>query len=254
VRWLKKKQLSYFAVGFAVLLLVVLLLLAQSSFRGAAGIVLPDEPASAGLEVNSADSQPNVVEITPETVKPAMMALTRPASYARTQIVETFWSGGSGQSVSQVYVSGNRTRIDTRLPDNSIRHTLVAYENGATQAAIGVWYDDDTQWTTLHGGHLAADLAGRMLTYETLRELPVERIAAADYQMYSGVPCIYVETVTSDAGYADRYWVGVDTGLLCAAERVWGGEVVYRFTASQPEPDAPGESLFLLPDGSALGA
>ena len=89
-----------------------------------------------------------------------------------------------------------------------------------------------------------------MLTYETVRDLPAEEIAAADYRMKDALYCIYVETAPDSGGYTSRYWVSVADGLLYAAEREWGGEVVYRFTASAPDADLPDETLFLLPDGS----
>ena len=242
--------MTHVTMGFGVLLLVVvLLLLAWGGRRKSGGITLPEvQTDSAGAEDPGEESQLNVVAITPETVRPAINTRSRPISYSRVQTVETFWSGGSGQSVSQIHVSGARTRLDTQLPDGSVRHMLVV------GGAAGVWYDDETEWTLLRSQQLNADLAARMLTYETVRDLPVERIAQADYRDLEGVYCIYVETVPDSQGYTDRYWVSVDSGLLHAAERLHGGELVYRFTAGLPETTVPGEDLFLLPDGSNAGA
>lgn len=234
-------------MGFGVLLLVVVVLLAWSGRRATGGIVLPEAQGdSTGVEGDGGESRLNIVEITPETVKVAIATRSRPSSYSRTQVVETFWSGGSGQSASQVYVSGGRTRLDTQLPDGSVRHTLVSGESA------GVWYDDETDWALLRAGQFSPDLLGRMLTYETVRDLPAQSIAAADYREREGLPCIYVETRPDEGGYADFYWVSVDTGLLCWAERTRHGTLIYRFTAEMPETVAPDESLFLLPDGSAL--
>ncbi|MCI8438748.1 MAG: hypothetical protein HFF73_04440 [Oscillospiraceae bacterium] len=247
-----KKRMTYFSVGFGILLVVVVALLARSSRREPAGIVLPDSPIDAeDLGMEHVESQLNVLAISPETVKPAIATLSRPVSYSRTQKVETFWSGGSGQSISQVSVSGSRTRIDTRMADGSIRHMLLASRSAeGPGTAAWTWYDDETDWTALPSGPPTADLAGRMLTYETVRDLPAEEIAAADYRMKDALYCIYVETAPDSGGYTSRYWVSVADGLLYAAEREWGGEVVYRFTASAPDADLPDETLFLLPDGS----
>ena len=196
------------------------------------------------MEDDGSESRLNVVSITPETVRPAINTLSRPAAYSRVQTVETFWSGGSGQAVSQIHVSGGRTRLDTQLPDGSVRHMLVV------GGAAGVWYDDETEWKLLRSRQLSADLAARTLTYETVRDLPVERIAQADYRSLEGVYCIYVETAPDSQGYVDRFWVSVDTCLLHAAERLQNGALVYRFTATAPDAAAPDEALFLLPDGS----
>lgn len=223
------------------------LVLVQMGSRGGGGIRLPEGSAEAETgEGQDAVSGVDVLEITPGTVKPAISTLSRPVTYQRTQTVETFWSGGSGQTVSQVAVNGGTTRVDTALPDGSVRHTLVA------GSAAAVWYDDEEEWVVFRVEDFTADVAQRMLTYETVRELPVEDIAQADYRELDGVYCIYVETGPDEAGYADRYWVSVSSGLLYAAERTCQGELVYRFTTTEPDAETPEESLFRLPDGSAL--
>lgn len=244
-----KRRMTYFTMGFGVLLLVVvLLLLAWGGHRRSGSIVLPEAQAdSSGMEGAGEESRLNVVAINPETVRPAINTLPRPASYSRLQTVETFWSGGSGRSVSQVHVSGVRTRLDTQLPDGSVRHMLVVGD------AAGVWYDDEAEWTLLRSPQLSAEMAARMLSYETVRDLPVDRIAQADYRSLEGVSCIYVETAPDGLGYQDRYWISVESGLLHAAERLQSGELVYRFTGAPVEAAAPGEELFSLPDGSGAG-
>lgn len=248
----KKKRAFYLVLGFGALLVVVMLLLAWGGRRQSQGIVLPESQGdSAGVGEEGGESRLNTITITPETVRPAISTLSRPASYSRSQTVEIFWSGGSGQSASQIYVSGGRTRLDIQQADGSVRHMLLETEaNGGTLA--GVWYDDETDWRVMRSPYLNADLAGRMLTYETVRDLQVETIVMADYREKDGVNCVYVETEEDGDGYAERYWVSVDNGLLYMAERLWNGEAIYRFTAGTPEIAAQEESLFLLPDGGLL--
>lgn len=247
-----RKRMTYMTMGFGVLLLVVMILLVWGGRRQSGQIVLPENQSdSAGPGEDSPDSRLDTITISPETVRPAIGALARPASYSRTQTVETFWSGGSGQSVIQVYVSGSRTRLDETLPDGGVRHTLV--ESGEPSVAC-VWYDDETEWVRLRSedGAQAADRAGRMPTYETVQNLRPEDILQADYREAFGGECIYVET--RDGAYLERYWVRVDSGLLVSAEREWEGGLVYRFTAGEPVISPQEESLFLLPDGSTPGA
>lgn len=250
-----KKRITYmtmgFTIGFGVLLVVFMLLLAWSGHRRSGGIVLPEsQSGAADMGDEGQNSWLNAVSITPETVRSAIGVLSRPTAYSRSQVVETFWSGGSGQSASQVYVSGARTRLDTALPDGGTRHILVEAVSGRTLA--GVWYDDETNWTKLRSPDLTADQAGRMLTYETVRDLPPESIALADYRKAYGENCIYVETKPDGAGYLDRYWVSVDSGLLIGAERLWEGNAVYRFSAAELEIAPQEDGLFLLPDGGVL--
>ena len=241
-----------FIVSITAAVGLVILLLVWSGRRQSQGIVLPESQGdSASVGEESGESRLNTLAITPETVRPAISILSRPVTYSRSQTVETFWSGGSGQSLSQVYVSGGRTRLDTQLADGGVRHMLVEADPDGGSVA-GVWYDDGTDWRLLRSPDLTADMAGRMLSYETVQELPVETIAMADYRKRDGVSCVYVETVEDGEGYVDRYWVSVDSGLLHMAERLWNGNLIYRFTASAPEIAAQDESLFLLPDGRAL--
>lgn len=245
---MRKRQLPYLILGFSILLAVAVAMLALGTRRDSGGIVLPETLGDTSGMGGGGAGIVHVVEITPETVRPAVATLLRPTTYSRVQTVETFWSGGSGQSVTQVYVSGGRTRLDTQLVDGSVRHMLFAGEMAA------VWYDDETVWTTLDASRLSPDLAERMPTYETVLDLPASAIAEADYRELDGQRYIYVETKADSGGYTDRYWVGVDTGLLHAAERLEDGTLVYRFTATAPESAAIAEELFLLPDGSQLGA
>lgn len=243
---MKKMGTTYLVLGLSVLLAVIVVLLAWSGRRGTREIVLPEGPADADGGGTGQESL-DVVEITPDTVRTAIATLSRPQAYSQNQTVETFWSGGSGQSVSRVSVSGGRTRIDTRLPDGSVRHMLFAGDLAA------VWYDDETDWIVRPVQELTPDMAARMLSYEDVVQLPSESIHIADYRELEGARCIYVETGEDAQGYAGRYWVDVDTGLLRMAERTQNGETVYRFTAEAPESGAAEESLFLLPDGGALG-
>ena len=244
-----KKKLAYFHMGFAVLLIVVVLILMRGTLRETAMIVLPEMPAdSSGTEGGASQNGLHVISVTPQTVQAAISTLDRPVAYQRQQVVETFWSNGSGRSVSQVSVSGDYTRIDTPLADSSVSHMLVA---GGT---VAVWYDEDLTWTTLHSDHFTADIAQRMLTYETVLELPTIRISQADYRNYDNIYCIYVTTEPDKDGYSESFWVSVESGLLIAAERFYDGALIYRFSAAEPETEDLDSDLFLLPDGSSLNS
>lgn len=241
----KSRQSVYFGVGVVLLAAVVTALLVRSARLTPVDIVLPEDAAGASLEGEDAGTGLDVVEIDPQTVGAAIAALDRPAAYSRTQTAETFWSGGSGRSVSQIYVSGGAVRLDTAQADGSVRHVLVS------GGAAALWYDDEKTWTALAASEHTADGYARMPSYEDAAELDPARIAAADYRERDGVACVYVETFPDGDGYADRWWVAADWGLLYAAERDWNGELIYRFTAGAPESGIPDASLFLLPDGSA---
>ncbi len=247
---MSKNRMTYVTLGFGVLLVVVMVLLVWGGRRQSGEIILPESQSDGqGAEDGASASTLNVISLTPETVGSAVSVLARPSAYARTQTVETFWSGGSGQSVIRIYVSGDRTRLDETLSDGSVRHTLLA---GGEPGWAAVWYDEETEWALLdvEDAALAADQTARIPTYETVRDLAVSDIARADYREACGGQCIYVETQPDADGYQDRYWVRVDSGLLAAAERLWQGELIYRLSADEPDLSPQEEALFLLPDGS----
>lgn len=246
---LKKKNITYFSVGIAILLLATALFLTRGGPRQSGGIVLPAMPVDTETSgTDSGEESLNIISITPETVQPAISTLSRPSTYRRTQTVETYWSGGKGSSVSQVAVSGAYTRVDTAMPDGGSCHMLVVGENAA------VWYDEEQTWYEFSAADYSADIAQRMLSYETVLDLPVSQILQAEYRQEDGVYCIYVTTRENDEGYMDSYWVSVSSGLLYKAERHLGNNLIYRFISSEPEGDSPEEENFLLPDGSVLSA
>ena len=242
-----KGKMAYFHMGFAVLLVVIILILIRGTLRNTSTIVLPEMPAdSSSAEGNTTENGLRVISVSPQTVQAAISTLDRPVAYQRQQTVETFWSGGSGKSGSQVSVSGEYTRIDTTMADGSVSHMLVSGD------AVAVWYDEETVWTTLRSDHFTADIAQRMLTYESVLELPKSSIVEADYRDHNGEYCIYVATEEDPDGYVEQYWVSVETGLLVAAEKRYLGQLVYRFSSAQPETEEPESGLFLLPDGSTM--
>jgi hypothetical protein len=236
--------MTYFTLGIGVLLVALVLLLGGGSGRNGS-IVLPEMPADTDTSTEEmAEGDVDLVQITPGTVQPAIYTLSRPTSYKRTEVVETFWSGGKGQSVSQVAVSGATTRVDTTLADGSVKHMLIVGSKAA------VWYDEEDAWVELQQS--SADPAHRMLSYESVLELASSDIQEADYRDLDGVACVYVSTYPDEEGYSTSYWVSVSSGLLVAAARTWNGDMVYRFTSTDPDADVPSEELFLLPDGSVF--
>ena len=60
------------------------------------------------------------------------------------------------------------------------------------------------------------------------------------------------ETEPDEAGYVERYWVSVSSGLLAAAERECDGAVVYRMAALTVSYDGVDAEDFTLPNGTVL--
>lgn len=235
--------------GIVILVVLVVLLMLMSNLRRSSRVVLPDTGSAAESDENlpSGGDALTVVEVSPETVQAAVATLRRPESYSRSITVEYLWDGGSGTAEMTVSVSGRWSRIDRTLPDGQVRHTVT---DGETTY---IWYNSENEVFAGAAGTITPDMEQTVPTYEAVLELPMERITQADYRMVSDVRCIYVETTEDEWGYAQRYWVSVDTGLLVVAERLQKGETVYRMAALSADLTAPAPALFTLPDGTVLG-
>ena len=195
---MEKRKISRVAMGFIVLVVLVIVLMFTNSLRRSSRITLPEEGNTAEqTEENNAavDDALTVIAVTPETVQTAIETLHRPAQYSRTIRVEQVWSGGSGSFDTTVTVSDRWTRTDRTLADGQTRHTITDGE------ITYIWYDSESAVYSGPAGEITPDDEQAIPTYETILELPVEDIAAADYRSVSDVNCIYVETVEDPDGY-----------------------------------------------------
>ena len=244
-----KRNLKWITWAFAVATVLIVALMLTHTLQRSVHITLP-APSSASSDVQT-DPEGNrsalsIVEITPKSVQAAIETLSRPASYRRTVTLEQFWEGGSGSWTVSAYVKGKWQRTDRLMPDHRMRHTIT---DGET---VYIWYNSEKTVFTAPAGDITADHDQTIPTYEEILDLPVEEIALADYRFLSDVSCIYVETAEDAWGYALRYWVSVDSGLLVSAEKLWGGEVVYRMSALTLEQEEPTAADFTLPDGTCV--
>ena len=139
-------------------------------------------------------------------------------------------------------------QVDRGLPDGSTR---ISITNGE-QTYLWYGYGGDAEVVILPAGEFSADAEQSIPTYEDILDLPVEEIALADYRPLDVLTCIYVETTADPAGYATRYWVSVENGLLVQAERLLGEEAVYRMTSLYVDETEYDASRFTLPDGTVL--
>ena len=234
---------------FIVLTILIVAIMMAGSFRRPERIQLPAADSTSGSasgETDVNDDALTVVEVTPETVQVAIGSLSRPESYSRRVTVEQIWSGGSSTMETEVSVQNGWTRTDRTLPGGQVRHTVT---DGATTY---IWYNSEETVFETPAGIISADTEQMIPTYEDILALSVDTILAADYRTISDVNCIYVETVQDPYGYAMRYWVSVDTGLLVAAEKLLEDEAVYRMAALKLEDTVPTDEAFVLPDGRAL--
>lgn len=245
---MNKKHLNWMTITFAALALLVIGMMAMNTIRRPGEITLPDPDTAPDQLVEDADRTEGalaVIEITPDTVQAAIATLSRPEAYQRTITVEQFWNGGSAAYETAVAVDGAWTRTDRTMPDGRVRHTMIGSET------VYVWYNNEINLYSGPVGAVSADNEQSIPTYETILDLSADEIVAADYQDFSGIPCIYVEAVSSEE-HTLRYWVSVESGLLVAAEKLIQDETVYRMGALVVDSAEPPSGIFVLPDGTVL--
>ena len=245
-----KRKLNWITWAVLAVAIAAAVLMLSGSLSRTAHITLPpsDPPRDAAAGDSAAGSGVTVVEITPDTVQAAISSLSRPESYGRSVTVEYLWPGGGGTHELYTIVRGPWTRVDRGLPDGTTR---ISITNGE-ETHIWYGYDSGAETVTLPAGEFSADVEQSIPTYEDILDLPVEEIALADYRPLDALTCIYVETAADSAGYATRYWVSVENGLLVQAERLLGEDAVYRMTSLYVDETEYDASRFTLPDGTVL--
>ena len=215
-------------------------------------VILPDLGSAAG-EQPGGSSQPasnpyQMVEVTPDTVQNVIRTLARPASFYREVTAETLWPGGSSAVTVQVWTDGGWTHSRQTLPSGAVRHDLVGEDT------FYYWYEGDSQYRSAPADPLSADLSQRIPTYETVLALDQAGIRSAGYEQREAQLCILVEVEREEPRRTERYWIGVDSGLLEGAESEQNGQLVYRMTAAGLETPCPTGASFALPDGTRLHA
>ncbi|MCI7472684.1 MAG: hypothetical protein MSB10_03275 [Clostridiales bacterium] len=237
-----------------VLIGIVITVAMLSSFG--LGLFAPDTakiqlpaPAASQSQAPVGEDEYVRVEITTETVQYVVEhTLTRPESYGRTVTIEDFWGEGqSGVTRATVWVDGGWTHTTATLPGGAVRHSIVG------DGQFWLWYEGNSRVLTGSADENSADLEGqRIPTYEDVLQLKQSEIADAGYEDKEGVSCIFVETVPDSQGYAERYWISTDSGLLSCAETRLEGQLIYRMSAFSVDRPVPENASFALPDGTVL--
>lgn len=243
----KRNWITWTVLAVAI---TVAALMLGGTLNRTAHITLPpsDSPRDPAAGDGGASGSVTVVEITPETVQAAIESLSRPENYGRNVTVEYLWPSGGGTHELYTIVRGPWTRVDRGLPDGTTR---ISITNGE-ETYIWYGYGSNAEVISVPAGEFSADAEQSIPTYEDILDLPVEDIALADYRPLDALTCIYVETAADPAGYATRYWVSVENGLLVQAERILGEAAVYRMTSLYVDETEYDASRFTLPDGTVL--
>ncbi|MBE6960955.1 MAG: hypothetical protein E7445_00635 [Ruminococcaceae bacterium] len=245
-----KRRFNTAAMGFIILIVLVVGFLMSGSLRRTSHVALPDTTHPSTVSPDSSqygEDAVNKIEITPETVQSAIATLQRPGSYIQILVVEWLWENTSALSKMTAYVHDTLTRVDSVKTDGGTRHVVT---DGIRTA---VWYDDEAAYYIGNAGDVSADQEQSLPTYEEILLIDPQQIAKADYRVFSEENCIFVETIPDEYGIVQRYWVSVASGLLIGAERMEDGITFYRVASQQITRESTlTEQVFLLPDGTNL--
>ena len=249
---MEQKNRLLFSVAIILLIFIALLVsFGRILFHmDTPAVALPSvsvsQPGDSSGTGESLTPSNQTVSVTPQTVQSVISTLHRADSYYRELSVEEYWHNGAASTTVKVWVDGGWSHSFRDLPNGAGRHDLVGGDGAF------YWYNGSSRYEVLPVDDLAADLAQRVPTYETVLELDPDTITAAGYELKNDLPCIYVESVDPDTDTTHSYWVSVDNGLLVCAELRRAGEVVYRMTSSAIQSPCPLGAAFRLPDGTIL--
>lgn len=249
---MERKKRTVFAVLIAAIIVVAVFssfamnLFGQEDYQ----IRLPDFANGTGNDSSgnhdASGGEVMRVEVTPETVQGVIATLARSQSYHR-EINIALWAGKEeAVTTAQVWVDNGWTRTVVTSPNGTVQHNVVGNDTR------WIWYDGESTVISFPADKVVSDLVQRIPTYEDVLQLSQKDITATGYEKYEETVCIYVEVEQGELGSRERYWISVSDGLLVAAERVKGEQLVYRMTALSTESPAPLDSSFVLPDGQVL--
>ena len=246
-----RKRTALAAVIIAVVLAAVLYSFSLNLFAQMPELVLADSDASGSVEPNGEHSSGQgglIVEVSTRTVQTLIASLTRYESYSRSVTVEYYSAGKTVGAVSaQVWADGGWVRSDLTLSSGRMEHTIVG------DGRLWLWYDREEAVWSGPAGDFSADLIQRLPTYETVLALDRDSITAAGYVERDGLPCVFVEAVTPELKYVERYWISETSGLLVAAETEKDGELIYVLASREVvSPLDQITGIFVLPDGVQL--
>lgn len=242
---MKTKRSRVFIIIILLLAVAVVLyaILLRDPSVDTPSVILPTAMPTAGPGGPDGGGDVLRADVTPETVQAVVAELRRANSYSRRVTIEDYWEGGGAESELIVWVHNGSVRIRGEAEG---RNVLLL-----SDGRLYIWYDDSGEVYSGLYSEGDGDAWLRNISYETLLDLPAERITDAGYEKLRGESCIFAEYSTPNFGYRCVAHVSASTGLLMGTE-VWDGdELIYRMSSDAPDLSTPDEGWFEPPlDGS----
>jgi len=248
-----KRILVITAFGILFIAAVIgVMLLSPFLGRENAPTKLPETPAPPETPGETNQDVLNRVEATRETIQVIVSTLSRPKTYSRNVIIETFWGGGQAAYEISVSVQNGITSLLTKPPFGPEKRIII------TSDTLYIWYKGDRfpyigDISSMGDDIRTSDEWQMIVTYEDLLELDQDDIIEAGRTEYRGENCVYAVIRSPTLGYIATYYVSIDLGLITdVEEHDETGTLVYTMTTGECIVGEADPAAFILPDGTDL--
>ena len=248
---MKRRHLPYLAAAAALLAAALLLAHRFGWFdTSTAPVVLPETSPYAAPSPPEGRGGLVPAKVTPETVQAVVATLSRPDGYSRRLQVVSSWLGGEAAWQVRVWHKGTATRIRiTPEAEGEPEKDVLILDK-----EIRIRYDGDERvFQSSAGSPALTDALQLIPSYEDVLALEPGQIEEAGYVEQDGVWRILVAAREEPTGYLMRYYVSIETGLLEAADRMDGTDLIYSMRARQADLAAPEDEVF-RPDWAFTGS
>ena len=242
---MKARHIPYLAAAVLLVAAALLLIHRFGWFdTSTAPVVLPDTSPYAASPPPEGRGGLIPAKVTPETVQAVVATLSRPDGYSRELQVVSSWLGGEAAWQVQVWHKGSSTRIRITPETEGEPEKDVLIQDREILIRYG---DDRRVFRSTAGSPALTDALQLIPSYEDVLALEPGQIKEAGYVEQDGVWRILVAAREEPTGYLMRYYVSIETGLLEAADRLDGDQLIYSMRAQQADLAAPEDEVF-LPD------
>lgn len=253
---MKKHKINFYGI-MAILILVFTLLFILFFSPGVSSTAdldaiptdIPDDTLSSPEStVTPENPDYSKLNITPSNVQAVISAMARPGEYYQETVSTLYHSSGSRTYPRKKWVHGALQRVDVISETNTVLMHILYHNKD-----VYMWRAGSARYYKTSMGEFSPDNDQMIMTYEEIANLAPESITKAEYTVYNSIPCIYVESKSSENGYTSKYWIATDTGLLAFGQTLdRSGNVFYTVESKQIAVTQQDDSLFLLPNGSSV--
>jgi hypothetical protein len=191
----------------------------------------------------SSDLMAGKVEIDRTNAGQVLKAMPKQSGYSAVWQVEWYWEGGSSGALERhIYGKDGYLRSEVYDSDGVLLQNQVTGNGNAF-----LWTPSGPYHATVVGGVSAENEAG-IATYDRLLTYTPDEILSAEYLVWEGAPCLYVESKQSGSVYVDSWWISLENGCLVRMEKTLDGILKYSCVLQTVTLTSPADELFRLPD------